>query len=207
MKYLITESKLEKVIFRYLNNQDFIQIDGGETIYFANSKNDEYAQIRYDKFGWCTISKKLVEEISNFFSLDEVDSKLLIGRWVEDTLQMKVIDIMYLWDSKSPTLRILRGVVFKYLDLQNFVQIDKGRNIYFVNSEGDRYAQIRYDKNTKLCHIDMKLINNISSFFFTGNWRPAEEAVKRWVEDILQMNITNVIPSDTSNDFRVRVND
>jgi UDP-galactopyranose mutase len=26
MKYLITESKLEKVIFRYLDNQDFIQI-------------------------------------------------------------------------------------------------------------------------------------------------------------------------------------
>jgi hypothetical protein len=91
MKYLITESKLEKVIFRYLNNQDFIQIDGGETIYFANSKNDEYAQIRYDKSGWCTMSKKLVEEISTFFSLGEYVSKEFIGIWVGHTLQVKVI--------------------------------------------------------------------------------------------------------------------
>jgi hypothetical protein len=51
MKYLITESKLEKVIFRYLDNQDFIQIKGGNRIYFANSEGDEYSQIRYDNDG------------------------------------------------------------------------------------------------------------------------------------------------------------
>ena len=49
MKYLITESKLDKVIFKYLDNQDFIQINKNNSIYFVNSEGDKYAQIRYVK--------------------------------------------------------------------------------------------------------------------------------------------------------------
>ena len=86
MKYLITESQLDRVIFRYLDNQDFIQIEKNNSIYFVNSENDEYAQIRYDKSdGWCGITYELIEKISSFFSLDEYDSEEVIGRWVENT--------------------------------------------------------------------------------------------------------------------------
>jgi hypothetical protein len=93
MKYLITESQLDKVIFRYLDNQDFIRIERDDKIYFANSEGDEYAQIRYDKDdGWCGIHYKLIYEISSFFSLEESDSEQVIGRWVENTLQMRVTD-------------------------------------------------------------------------------------------------------------------
>ena len=91
MKYLITESQIDRVIFRYLDNQDFIQIKSRDSIFFVNSEGDEYAQIRYDKKnGWCYISWKFVGEISSFFSLDESDSEQVIGRWVENTLQMRV---------------------------------------------------------------------------------------------------------------------
>ena len=90
MKYLITESQFDKVIFRYLDNQDFIQIEKGSNIYFVNSENDEYAKIRYaTSDGWCYISIDLIEEISSFFSLQPYDSKKVISRWVENTLQMK----------------------------------------------------------------------------------------------------------------------
>ena len=58
MKYLITESQLDKVIFKYLNNQDFIQIEKNNRIYFAYSENDEYAQIRFDKDDGTIITKK-----------------------------------------------------------------------------------------------------------------------------------------------------
>jgi hypothetical protein len=93
MKYKITDSKLESVIFLYLDNQDFIQIKIEDSIYFVNSEGDEYAQIRYDKDdGWCGIYYKLIDEISSFFSLVEIDSKEVIGRWVENTLQMRVTD-------------------------------------------------------------------------------------------------------------------
>ena len=89
MKYLITESKLEKVIFKYLDNQDFIQIKIGLLVYFVNSEDDEYAQIKNGNFG-CVISPELIKNISSLFSLDKSDSESVIGRWVENTLQMKV---------------------------------------------------------------------------------------------------------------------
>ena len=91
MKYKITDSKLESVIFLYLDNQDFIPIEKGDKIYFVNSEGDKYAQIRYDKeYGWCYIHYMLVDEISRFFSLEQNDSKEVIGRWVENTIQMRV---------------------------------------------------------------------------------------------------------------------
>ena len=91
MKYLITESQFDKVIFKYLDNQDFIQIEQNNRIYFVNSEEDEDSQIRFDKEdGWCYIYYKLIEEISAFFSMEESESQKVIGRWVENTLQMKV---------------------------------------------------------------------------------------------------------------------
>ena len=97
MKYLITESQFDKIIFKYLDNQDFIQIDKGGKIYFINSKDDKFAQIRYDEVdGQCYIYYDLINEISEFFSLQDSDSKEVIGRWVENTLQMKVTNTQIL---------------------------------------------------------------------------------------------------------------
>jgi hypothetical protein len=99
MKYLITESQLDKVIFKYLDNQDFIQMNFGEKIYFLNSVNDVYAQIRFDKDdGWCDIYYELIEEISSFFSMQDSDSESVIGRWVENTLQVKVTNTFGLFE-------------------------------------------------------------------------------------------------------------
>jgi hypothetical protein len=107
MKYLITESQFDKAIFKYLDNQDFIRIDKGERIYFVNSEGDEYAQIRYNKNnGWCIIHYKFVNEISSFFSLGKSDSNEVIGRWVENTLQMKVANILWVMNRAVSELRI-----------------------------------------------------------------------------------------------------
>jgi hypothetical protein len=99
MKYLITESQLDRVIFIYLNNQDFIQIDKDKSIYFINSEGDEYTQIIYNKNdGSCGIYYKLIDEIFSFFSLDESDSEQVIGRWVENTLQVRVTNTAISWE-------------------------------------------------------------------------------------------------------------
>jgi hypothetical protein len=95
MKYIITESQLDRAVFIYLNNQDFIQIERGNKKYFVNSEGDEYAQIRYDKDGWCYINYGLINEISSFFSLEETDTKEVVGRWVENTLHMRVTRTSY----------------------------------------------------------------------------------------------------------------
>jgi hypothetical protein len=110
MKYLITESQIDRVIFKYLDNQDFIQIEKKGDIYFVNSEGDEYAQIKYVKDnGWCGIYYELTDEISSFFSLDESDSEQIIGKWVENTLQMKVDETYDIWYNRPPILRIPRN--------------------------------------------------------------------------------------------------
>ena len=107
MKYLITESKLDSIILQYLDNQDFIWFKNRESIYFVNSEEDEYAQIRYDKRnGLCIIHYKFVNEISSFFSLQRSDSEEIIGRWVENTLQTKVTDIRWVMNRAVSELRI-----------------------------------------------------------------------------------------------------
>ena len=92
------DKHLERVIFSYLDIQDFVQIERGRNIYFVNSENDKYAQIRYDKEdGHCFININLIREISSYFSLQESDSKQVIGRWVENTLPMKVTNTYGAW--------------------------------------------------------------------------------------------------------------
>ena len=94
MKYLITESQLDKVIFKYLDNQDFVVIKMKNRLYYVNSENDEYAQVRYHpKDRWCTIHYDLVEEIGKFFSLDTYQSIGVINRWVENKLGINSINV------------------------------------------------------------------------------------------------------------------
>ena len=80
--------------------------------------------------------------------------------------------------------------LFSYLDSQDFVQIKKNNNIYFVNSEGDEYAQIRYDKVNGWCYIKQSLVKEIYSFFSLQR-SDSQEVISRWVEDTLQMKVTH----------------
>ncbi len=107
MKFSITESKLNKVIFNYLNQKRFIKKETKDRIYFINNIDDEYAQIGYDKNdGRCFIYYKLIKEISLFFSMEESDSEQVIGKWVEDTLQMEVTYTVMTYIATHPELKI-----------------------------------------------------------------------------------------------------
>jgi len=98
MKYLITESKLDNVVFMYLDNQDFI-IENSVALnvtYFVNSENDKYSDslIQYYKSGECVMSFELINEIAEFFSMEFNSSKYVIARWVENTLGGRVKEII-----------------------------------------------------------------------------------------------------------------
>ena len=85
------KNQINKAIFKYLDCQNFTIIENTNKIYFVNSESDKYAQISYNKTdGWCYIHYGLINEISTFFSTQKSDSKEIIGRWVESTLQMGV---------------------------------------------------------------------------------------------------------------------
>jgi len=96
MKYIVTQEQIDKVIFKYLDNQDFIHIKYGVNDYLVNSEKDEYAQIRYNRISdHCTINFELVVEIVKFFSLSPRDAISVIDRWVEKTFNVSsvVVDV------------------------------------------------------------------------------------------------------------------
>ena len=94
MKFIITESKFDSIVFKYLDNQDFVVIKMGNRLYYVNSEDDEYAQVRYHpKDRWCTIHYDLADEVSKFFSLDYEDSINVINKWIEDKLGIKSINV------------------------------------------------------------------------------------------------------------------
>jgi hypothetical protein len=102
MKYLINESQIDKVIFKYLDNQDFIIKKSAKTsfgvsniIHFLNSEGDLRADsiINFYRDGDCWINAELIDEIATFFSMNFDDSKYVIGRWVEHTLDERVQEV------------------------------------------------------------------------------------------------------------------
>ena len=98
MKYLINESQIDKVIFKYLDNQDFItkRMAGDNITYFVNSENDEYLDslIIHYRNGDCVMSFELIDEIATFFSIEFNSSKYVIARWIENTLGRRVKEII-----------------------------------------------------------------------------------------------------------------
>jgi hypothetical protein len=95
MKLIITESQkdkiIEKVIFKYLDNRNYNQLEIKDSIYFVKNIGDKDADIIYNKSdGWCGISYELSSFFSRMMGIKMSDIKEVIGRWVEHTLQMKV---------------------------------------------------------------------------------------------------------------------
>jgi hypothetical protein len=95
MKLIITESQkdkiIEKVIFKYLDKQNYNQLDIKNRIYFVKNIGDQSADIRFDKSdGWCGISYELISFFSRMMGIEDDDIHKVIGKWVEHTLQMEV---------------------------------------------------------------------------------------------------------------------
>lgn len=96
MKYLITESQRDKMVFKYLDNQKFIKVKKDKEICFLYSPDDLWAVMKYMR-GILIINKDLTTEIESFFSIDEDDSKILLRDWVSKEIN-KDIDI---WEVKT----------------------------------------------------------------------------------------------------------
>jgi len=101
MKYLITESQLDKVIFKYLNYQDFVLHNNKKKynnyIYLLNNITDDVAQISIygtNAFGevrnWVFVNDNLIKELTKFFPIDEMECLEIIKRWVSNVFSMEV---------------------------------------------------------------------------------------------------------------------
>jgi hypothetical protein len=91
MKFLITENKLDNIIFQYLDNKNFIVKETDDDYYFMENEGDKYAQIRIRKSDKvCFIYYKLADEIESFFSIESSMAENVLIRYVENTLNIKV---------------------------------------------------------------------------------------------------------------------
>ena len=92
MKYVITESQLDKVIFRYLDVQDLNIIKIGASTYFSYPE-DNFAQIKYGgnhaNNELCFIFIDLIGKVSSLFSLNSYQSTRIIGQWVKKKLNLE----------------------------------------------------------------------------------------------------------------------
>ena len=88
MKFLITENKLNNLIFLYLDNKDFFIRETPTNYYFLeDSKNNMFASINVrKKDNICFIYPGLVEEISVFFSISSEMSTDIILNYAESKL-------------------------------------------------------------------------------------------------------------------------
>ena len=87
MKYIIPQSRLHQVIFKYLDMQNFNMVKKGDYIYFTENVGDKYGFLKYYSYnGSLFIFNVFADKISNMFSLPEEDIEWIISSWVEKTL-------------------------------------------------------------------------------------------------------------------------
>ena len=65
--------------------------------------------------------------------------------------------------------------------------------IFFINSEGDEFAKIKYDKYDSWCYIYYGLIDEISTFF-SFDYNNSKELIGNWVENTLEMEVDGIQP-------------
>ena len=92
MKYIIPQDKVDKIVFKYL---DLKRLEKRKPkhykgIVFAHP-NEKYGVLGWEDNGTLYIYPKLINEISSTFGLDKSESQSIIGRWVIDRFQLKVI--------------------------------------------------------------------------------------------------------------------
>ena len=92
MKFIITESKMEQIVFKYLDNQDFIVKGNKHSVRFLNSEDDVDGLIDYSNVSkMCYFQKELVDELIDFFSIEKVTAGDIIAKWVSNKLNVPVV--------------------------------------------------------------------------------------------------------------------
>ena len=87
-------NKISGVIFKYLDNKNFVFKETAENYYLLDNENDIYCQVRLRKTDMvCFIEYKLIREVERFFCTDYHIVENIIGEYVENTMNTKLSKI------------------------------------------------------------------------------------------------------------------
>jgi hypothetical protein len=107
MKYIITESRLENIIFKYLDDKlnGFEWRKGQYSDIVLALHGEEYGLMGWEKPGTLYVYWEIDEFIKRMFSVQESESLDVIGRYVESRYNLKVNHILSV---SSLYLKLLR---------------------------------------------------------------------------------------------------
>jgi hypothetical protein len=184
MKVIIPESRLEEIIFKYLDEKfkDLEQIKGRFCPKIFKLPNEEFGIMgKEGKRLW--VNRKLTNKILSFIPIEKIEILKIIGRYVEDRYNLEVKKVTESHDdylvkklepiNPEPENR-LEEIIFKYLDVRfkDLEQIkgstthDEHVDIYF-KFPGEKLGMLAWYKNRYgakgYLKIEPKIIRNIRS--------------------------------------------
>ena len=184
MKVIIPESRLEEIIFKYLDEKfkDLEQIKGRIVAKIFKLPNEEFG-IMGKEGKRLLVNYKLTNKILSFIPIKKTEIQKIIGRYVEDRYNLEVKNVTESHDTwlekklepinPEPENR-LEEIIFKYLDVKfkDLEQI-KGSTTHdehvdiFFRFPGEKLAMLAWYKNRYgakgYLKIYPKIIGNIRS--------------------------------------------
>jgi hypothetical protein len=99
MKYIITESKLERVAVEYLNRfygdlQEYKTEEYPHCIFFTKNKK-VLMQYEYKGFYLIVDKKSIWNDLENMFALNHKQIQNVIKLWVKKTYNLDIINVLY----------------------------------------------------------------------------------------------------------------
>ena len=96
MKVIIPETKLEEILFKYLDVmfKDLEQSKGVYNDIVFKIPGEEYGQLGWDRPSNLYIYWKLIENIFNFIPIEKTEIKKIIGMYVGSRYKLEVKNIL-----------------------------------------------------------------------------------------------------------------
>ena len=140
------ENKISGVIFKYLDNKNFVFKETAENYYLLDNENDIYCQVRLRKTDMvCFIEYKLIRQVERFFCTDYHIVENIIGEYVENTMNIKLSKIE--WNG-----------MFSNVEVENTMNIKVSKtnsDIGFAGRKVENTMNTRVSKTKSLVNIEI----------------------------------------------------
>ena len=117
------ENKISGVIFKYLDNKNFVFKETTENYYLLDNENDVYCQVKLRKTDMvCFIGYKLIRQVERFFCMNYHIVENIIREYVENTMNIKVSNTRHA--AKNFLLKVENTMNIKVSNTKSLVNIE-----------------------------------------------------------------------------------